>query len=188
MTDFLNRIHLSSLYSDDEWKSIVTQARYNITTNTKLVSECFYNYDNLSDEDMVIINRLMIRLLLNEKITDLYLADDWNVLADNLILIENTKNMLDPTNLVIVKDLYKNDDHWNKSVATAKNIMSKVPPPHFVEKWPLLGSEAFRERMKESDENSVITMNLAMALSKGQKIAIYHTDDWELLQEMVKYS
>ena len=188
MTDFLQRVNLKSLYNDTEWLSLVVQSKYNITNNRDIVNKYFHITEGMSDNDMVVINRLVGKILSREKITDLYWADDWQFLADNLILINQTINNKTSEKHIIIRDLYNSDDHWNKSVLTAKNIMSKLPPPQFVEKWNLLGDEKFRERMRSSDENAVITMNLAMALSKGQKINLYHTDDWELLQEMLKYS
>ena len=181
-TDFLNRISLN--HDAPEWKTSVTRARYNIAHGPDHIVSKFTR-DNLTDNDAVIVSRLGAKLILKQGIDELYMADHWEILADNMSLLGQGDNKVKTIN---IRTLYKDDAHWAKSVALAKNIMSKAPPPAFVEKWPLLGSETFRDRMKQSDNDAVITLNMAMALSKSQTISIYHTEDWELLQEMINYS
>lgn len=173
MTDFLNRI-IPDL-SDD----LVKIARNNLNNPSELKNK--FNYDEISDNDAVIIAKLGVSLLSSAK-CDLYMADDWRILADNLTLLN-----LNESELIDIRKGYETDEKWATVVKSTKNILMKTPPPSFVEKWPLIGEESFRVRMRQSDVNSVITVRLAVALSKGQKITeVYFTHDWELLTSNLK--
>ena len=190
--DFLKRIDLTTLYDQEEWSSIVEQSRYNLShipeillEQWDLLSDNEY-LKNVSDEDAVIITRLGSKILLGEKINELYMADSWKLLGENFVLEQRMQNMKDPTELPVPQTLYQNDQ-WIKSVTSAKTILSKVPPPNHIQKWPILESEEFRNRMRSVDNNAVIALTIGVKLSKDQPIpAIYQTDDWELLQEMIK--
>jgi hypothetical protein len=190
--DILNRINISNKYSQTEWSTVVQQARYNLehipsylSDQWELLKDRVY-VGNVSDNDAVVITILGSRLIMSEKIDELYMTDDWYLLSENIDLEVKTKNLKSPKKLQVSRSLYK-DDQWNKSVSLAKNILSKPPPPNFTEKWPILKSEEFRNRMKSIESNAVITLTIAMSLSKDQAIpCIFHTDDWELLDEMIK--
>ncbi len=190
--DFLKRVDLTTLYSQEEWGSIVEQARYNLSHIPQILLEQWdllndYEYlKNVSDDDAVIITRLGTRILLGEKINELYMADSWKLLAENFVMQKRTENMKEPTVLPVPRTLYQNDQ-WTKSVASAKSILSKIPPSNHIQKWPILESEEFRNRMRSIDNNAVITLTIGVKLSKDQPIpAIYQTEDWELLEEMIK--
>lgn len=203
--DPLDRIEVRSLYETDKaWTDAVTQAHYNLThipesinsewetsqpgcapSRIEFLQDTEY-INNITDTDAVIITKLGIQLLLNNPITDPYFADEWELLADNFILIDKT-NGRDVTEMVNVRDAYKSKAQWKKSTTTAKNILSKAPPPKFTDKWPILAQEEFRERMKQVNDNALITVSTAMKLSKGQKVSVlYQTDDWELLSELIR--
>jgi len=173
MTDFLNRI-IPDL-SDD----LVKTARNNLNNPSELKNK--FNYDEISDNDAVIIAKLGVSLLSSAK-CDLYMADDWRILADNLTLLN-----LNESELIDIRKEYETNEKWLTVVKSTKNILMKTPPPSFVEKWSLIGEESFRVRMRQSDVNSVITVRLAVALSKSQKITeVYYTHDWELLMNNLK--
>ncbi len=193
-TDFLERIDISREYgTEEEWKSAIVHARYNLTHIPTSLTErwellkdiSFLN--DLSDTDAIIATRMGVQLLLGNPVTDLYLTDNWELLAENFDLIDKTKGSMNISELVNVRTLYKDDAHWNKSIKAGRNILSKTPPQKFIDKWPILGSEEFRDRMKRDDTDTIIVVSTAMKLSKGLNIPnVYLTDDWELLTELIK--
>lgn len=192
MSDILNRVNLLSSYHDKEKKDAIEQAKYNIKhiPNDLLKRWDLLNntdfLNNITDNDLMIITNLGSQLIMNDKITELYMADNWEILADNFIFIDQTANNK-PIKTIDIKTLYNTDETWNKNVKSAQSVMSKAPPPKFIEKWPLLGSEDFRNRMRSTDRNAAITLTLSMTLAKNQLIkCIFQTEDWELLKEMLK--
>jgi len=175
MTDFLNRI--VPILSDD----LVLTVRNNLL-NTPLELKNKFNYDEISDNDAVIIANLGVSLLSFTK-CQLYMVDDWRILADNWEICSSELT----NSLVDIKKQYETTEQWANVVKSTKNILTKIPPQSFVDKWPLIGDESFRIRMRQSDINSVITVRLAVALSKDQKITeVYYTHDWELLLNNLK--
>ena len=181
MTDFLNRI------VPDLTPDLVTTARNNLLNCSSELKNRF-NYDEISDNDAVIIAKLGVSLLSSAK-CDLYMADDWRILAENIVLSDSSDSSKgrDGSELIDIRKGYETDEKWTTIVKSTKNILMKTPPPSFVEKWSLIGEESFRVRMRQSDVNSVITVRLAVALSKGQEITeVYFTHDWELLMNNLK--
>ena len=192
-TDFLERIDISrECKTEEELKSAIVQARYNLThIPDSLTEQWEFLKDisfSLSDTDAIIVTRMGIQLLLGNPVTDLYLTYNWELLAENFDLIDKTKGSDENvTELVTVRTLYKDDAHWNKSIKSGKNILSKVPPQQFIDKWPILGSEVFRTRIQQNDSDTIIVVSTAMKLSKGLNIPnVYLTDDWELLTELIR--
>ena len=194
--DILNRVVIRDLYGNlESWSQAVTTSRHNLSNIHSGFSgkldimqdqECM---NNISDNDAVVITKLGIHIMTNN-LTDLFMADNWEVLADNASLLDD--NQLDYINddnkikLTDIRSVYE-DDNWANSVKKAKNILSKEPPKKFVDKWPIIGSKEFRNRMKLSDENSVIAVKIAMSLGKNKSIVnVFMTDDWELLRHNIK--
>jgi len=189
--DILSRAVVRDFYGDSEsWSQAVTTSRHNLSNipsgfSDKLdIIQDQESMDNISDNDAVIITKLGIHIMTNN-LTDLFMADNWEVLADNGSLLDN--NDTTKINLVNIRSLYKDDNHWDNSVKKAKNILSKEPPKKFVDKWSIIGSKEFRDRMKLSDENSVVAVKIAMSLGKNKSIVnVFMTDDWELLRHNIK--
>jgi len=187
--DFLNRINLSKLYNEKELKTLVDQSKHNLSKFPHLLNSVnisIEHNDNLSDNDTIIITKLISKVLLSSGVTDLYMADDWKTLAINFDMINNSNDNHNQNKIVNIKTLYT-PDQWIKTVSSANTILSKQPPQNFIDKWPIIGSEEFRNRMKLNDRDAVITMVVAMKVSKGQKVGcIFETDDWELIQQLMK--
>lgn len=178
MTDFLNRI--VPILSDD----LVKTARNNLLNSPEELKNRF-DYNEISDNDTMIVANLGVSLLSFTK-CELYMADDWRILADNWDIYSSDLTVLNKE-LISIKDQYETTEQWTNIVKSTKNILMKTPPQTFVNKWPLIGDESFRIRMRQSDINSVITVRLAVALSKEQKITeVYFTYDWELLLNNLK--
>lgn len=188
MIDFLNRKNVKDGYSDEEFCKLVEIAKNNllniptiIAENLRIHQNIFGNMSNMSanmsDNDIVVTAKLGSSILSNIK-CDLYFTDNWELLLDNF-LINNEKS---EKKLIDVRTLYSNDDQYKKGVVQAKNILSKQPPQSFIDKWPIIGNEAFRIRVSQNDNDAIIATRIALLLNKGQQIKeIYNTCNWELL-------
>ena len=177
MGDFLNRIDLRTVYSTEKsWQEAVSIARNNLQNIPPLLSQKLSMESIVSDNDALVMTKMGTSLLTHGKL-DLFICDNWEVLHDNLSLESEGENKL-----VNIRDLYVNEESYQKGVLQSKNILSKQPPPIFIEKWPIIGNEEFRQRMSKSDNEALIATRIALLLGKGQEITeIYQTDDWELL-------
>jgi len=194
-SDSLRRIDIFLEYDREDWQSAVAQARYNIshiplslTKQWELLQDNDF-MEGITDTDLVIITKIGTQILLGNSVTDLYMANNWVLLAENFNIIEKTKGRNDGIEVIDLRSMHKNDTHWNNSVESAKNILSKSPPQKFIDMWSILGTEDFRTRMRQNDSNATITVSVAMRLAKGQGIPdVYSTDDWGLLMELISIS
>ncbi len=185
MGDFLNRIDPRTVYSTEKsWQEAVSIARNNLQNippsigDKLMVSNNMLN--NLTDNDALVITKIGISLSTNSKL-ELFMCDHWEVFHNNLLLSE-TSVVSGENKLVNIRNLYANKESYQKGVLQSKNILSKPPPPNFIEKWPIIGHEEFRQRMSKSDNEALIATRITLLLGKGQEITeIYQTDDWELL-------
>ena len=213
--DFLNRIYLNTndqitnepttnepTTNEPTNEQTITTARYNLTNIPLEIKNKIKVLDDddfmneISDNDIVVISKIGVQILtqnLTNNPIQLFMTDRWELFADNIMLHNSTynnstyNNSTKNTELMNIKDLYKDDVIWNNTVKSSKNILSKVPPPKFIEKWPLIGSQDFRNRMKLSDKDAVVTVRIAMMLAKNQPVKnVFMTDDWELLTNNLK--
>ena len=86
------------------------------------------------------------------------------------------KDFLNRTNVV---EFY--GDQYPARIATAKNLLKKCPPQKFLDKWPKLADDDFRNNL--SDNDAVVTMVIAIATAADKEISLYWCDDWNLLYE-----
>jgi hypothetical protein len=181
--DILNRINVRDLYpQDSSWTSAVAQAKYNLQNIPDKLKPILSKFpDPETDNDTVALSHLGKSILIASGVKNLYWFDNWELLGCNMEIIDLDLKSPDYT-LVNIQDGFNNDKHWTNSVKSAKNILSKTPPKAFIDKWRLIGDEKFRNRMKQSDNNSAIAVNIAMNLGQGKPCTtLYDTDDWELL-------
>ena len=177
MGDFLNRVDLRTVYSTEKsWQEAVSIARNNLQNIPSLIGDKLMVESDISDNDALVITKIGVSLLTGSK-SDLYLCDNWEVFHNNLSLESERESKL-----VNIRTLYGSEESYQKGVLQSKSILSKPPPANFVEKWPIIGQEEFRQRMSKSDNEALIATRLALLLGKGQEITeIYQTNDWELL-------
>lgn len=192
MTDILLRTNLRDHYTEDHWTQLVQVSKHNLSNISIVISNQLEilqdrNFMNeISDNDSAVITKLGIAILSNTE-PKIYMADRWELLADNYVLSNNNQNNNNNNQpLVNIKTLYT-DEQWDKNVNMTRNMLMKVPPQKFIDTWPIIGNKIFRDRMILSENNSIIAVKIAMLLSKDQKIKdIYLTDDWELFINNLK--
>ena len=78
-----------------------------------------------------------------------------------------------------VKDYY--GPKYKAMVSKSRGLLGKCPPQKFLDKWTKLADEEFRNNL--SDNDAVVTLIIAMGVSKDKDIPLYWCDDWELLYE-----
>ena len=90
----------------------------------------------------------------------------------------------DMLNRVNIRTTYETEKRWKIAVNKAKILLAKEPPKKFTDKWKIIGNPSFRKQMMESDNDAVVAVKIAMALSKNQTITeLYWAENWELLAE-----
>lgn len=198
-----NAFNIRNLYDHSNWNGSLIISRHNLKTIPVKILNFFGHLYNITDNDAVILSKLGSSILTDSKPDKLYHADNWEVMACNIDLLDgknkNKKNKTKPKTKektkktkigpksVDVRTLYKTDNQWTSVVEKAKSMLRKQPPKKIINVWPIIGDDDFRNRMILSDKEAVITVKIAMTLVKGKSITqIFQSDDWELLSNNIK--
>ena len=88
--------------------------------------------------------------------------------------------MEDLLNRVDLSEQHKSKNTFNKTLAQARNLLKKCPPPSVTDKFPMVLEEEFRNNL--SDNDAIVVFTICVFLLKQRPITnLFWCDNWEIL-------